>query len=254
MINPVSFTSTYKAYITKTDIQRGKYSHPQLTDYLDNNDIKYSQTFIDPKRTPTHSNPFKTDDSSQYVPEINDYAVSKYTIVAPDSADIDIETIMANYGIKYEKIATDDTIAPLSVLSRILPPQKGYHLATIDSKKLELLAQKHDSNFDHCKKDYDNYFKENTDFIIKSDGKITPQTISIRYLADDSTPESLKSYVERFGLNNLNEGSISINQGQRGERTDVNFYYALKDLGFKKVPVYLDEESYKNASTLGLLF
>lgn len=253
MINPISFTSTYKAYITKTDTQQGKYSHPELTDYLDKNNIRYSQTFIDPKITPAYSNPFKTDESSQYVPEINDYAVSKYTIAAPDSFDNDIETIMANRGIKFEKIATDDVTAPLSILNRLASPQKGYYLAAIDSKKLEQLVQKQDSNFDHCKNDYENYFRENTDFLIKSDEEITPQTISIKYLADDSTPESLKRFVDRFGVKNLNEGSIAIYQAQRGDRTDVNLYYALKKLGFSKVPVYLDKESYENAKTLGLL-
>lgn len=253
MTNPVSFTSTYKAYITKTDAQQGKYSHPQLTNYLDSNNIRYSQTFIDEKPTPTYSNPFKTDNSSQYVPEINDYAISKYTIVAPDSFDADIETIMANRGIKFEKISTDDAIAPMSVLSRLIPPKEGYSLIAIDSKKLEDLAQKQESNFEHCKSDYENYFRENTDFAIKSDEQITPQTISIKYLDDDSTPESLKRYVDSFGVNNLNKDSIAIYQSQLGERTDINPYYALKELGFTKVPVYLDNESYKNALTLGLI-
>lgn len=253
MTNPVSFGSTYKAYVTRNDAQEGKYTHPQLTRYLDRNNIQYTYSFIDPERTPTYFNPYKTDKSSQYVPSIDDYAVSKYTITAPDDKDIDIETILANHGIKFEKIDTEDVLNKNAILDRIAPAPKGYVLANINSEKLEELIENQDSNFEHCKNDYDSYFREQTDFLLKSGDKITPQTLSIRYLDDDSTPESLRRYVERFGKNNLNPDSISIYQEQRGDRTDINTYYGLKDLGFKKIPVYMDKDSYKNAQALGLL-
>jgi len=253
MIKPISFGSTYKAYITKNDVQNGIYSHSSLTDYLEDENIPYSQSFIDAKRTPTYSDPFKVDTSSQFIPGISDYAVSKYTIVAPDEKDSDIETILANRGIKYEKISSNRVLSPESISNRILPPEDGYVLAFINSEKLEKLIENQDSNFEHTKSDYDNYYKPKTDFVLKSGDEISPQTLYIKYLDDDSTPESLKEYVKRFGTDNLNSGSILISQQQRGVSTDINMYYGLKDLGFKNIPVYLDEDSFQNAQTLGLL-
>lgn len=250
MANSISFGSTYKAYITKSDIQQGKYCHHQLTQYLDDKSIEYQQTFIDPKRTPTYSNPFKIDKSSQYIPTINDYAVSMYTIVAPDEFDCDIETICANRGIKFEKLNTSDITSESSILNRIKPAQKGYILATINSHKLEKLIENQDSNFKHCKVDYEKYYKEQSKFAIKSGGEIIPQTLYIRYLCNDSTPDSLKEYVNTYGARNLNHNSIAI---WLDRDSDIDTYHGLKDFGLKNIPVYLDENSYKNALTLGLL-
>ncbi len=254
MINPISFGSTYKTYITRGDVDNGIFSHPQqLIKYLNRNDIPYRRSFIDPKRTPTYFDPFKTDKSSQYIPAIDDYATSKYTIVAPNEKDVDIETILTNHGIKFEKIDTDDILDKDVILDRIAPAPKDYVLATVNSDKLEKLIENQDANFEHCKNDYDNYFKENTDFLLKSGDKIIPQTLYIRYKDDDSTPESLENYIHRFGVNKLNPNSLSIMQQQRGDETNINIYFGLKDLGFKKIPVYMDKNSYKNAKALGLL-
>lgn len=228
MINNISFGSTYKAYITKSDVQKGKYDHPQLTQYLNDNNIQYQQTFIDPKKTPTYFNPFKTDSSSQYIPGIDDYAASKYTIVAPDEFDCDIETICANRGIKFEKLNTDDITSKASILGRIKPAEKGYTLAAINSDKLEKLIQNQDSNFEHCQNDYDTHFKEQTEFALKSGDEITPQTLSIRYLSDDSTPESLKRYVDNYGADKLNQDSIGV---WLGRDTNINTYFGLKEIG-----------------------
>lgn len=253
MINPISFGSTYKAYITRSDVQQGKYDHPQLTQYLDDNNISYSQEFIDPKTTPTYFNPFKTDKNSQYIPAIDDYAVSQYTVVAPDDKDIDIETILANRGIKFEKISTENLLDKDVILDRIAPAPKGYVLTAVNSEKLEELLEKQNSNCEHCRNDYDNHYKEQTDFLLRSGKELSPQTLSIKYLSDDSTPESLKAYVDRFGADKLNPDSLAIWQEQRGDRIDINMYYALKDLGFSRIPVYMDKDSYKNAQTLGLV-
>lgn len=251
MIKPVSFGSTYRAYITKHDAENGRYGFPQLTKHLDRNNIQYTESIIEPKQTPTCFNPYATNDYSQYIPSIDDYAVSKYTIAAPDTEDADIETILANYGIKYEKLSTEDLMKPNAILHRIMRAPKGYFLASINLEKLEELIKNQDNNFEHSKHDYENYYKEQTDFILKSGDRITPQTLSIKYLGDDSTPESLQRYVERFGKDKLNPNSISIWQEQRGN--DFNTYYGLKDLGFKSIPVYLNKDSYNNAQTLGLL-
>ncbi len=251
MINSVSFGSTYRAYITKQDAENGRYGFSQLTKYLDKNNIQYNESLIEPSLAPTPFNPYKTNDYSQYIPSINDFAVSKNTITALDAEDTGIETILANLGIKFEKISTKNILKPNAIRHRIKLAPKGYFLADVNIQKLEELVKNQDTNFEHCKYDYDNYFKEQTDFILRSGDEITPQTLLIRYLDNDSTPESLKKYIERFGKDKLNPNSISIWQEQR----DINYnaYYGLKDLGFKRIPVYLDKDSYKNAQALGIL-
>ena len=154
MISPVSFGSTYRAYITKQDAENGRYGFPQLTQHLDRNNIQYTESIVNPSLTPTPFNPYKTDDYSQYIPSIDDYAVSKYTITAPDTEDAGIETILANLGVKFEKISTKDLLKPNAIRHRIKRAPKGYVLAAVNSQKLEELVKNQDTNFEHCKHDY----------------------------------------------------------------------------------------------------
>lgn len=254
MIKPISFGSTYRTYVTNLNNENAINSNGELKQFCDENCIPYKQTYVDTKGSSSDFSPYKKTKPSRYIETIDDFATAQCTIVASDNYDADIEEICANKGIKFEKFNTQEVLGLKSILRRINPAPKGYLLAYIDSKKLEKLLQAQtDNNFNHCEKDYNDYFKDSTDFALKSGDGIDVQTLSINYKGDDSTPESLEKYVNCYGIDNLNSDSLSIGQEQRGNNTDINTYYSLKDMGFNAIPMYLDDASFKNAQTLGLI-
>lgn len=176
---------------------------------------------------------------------------TKGTLVAPDNRDSSIESYCAIHGIQYTKHETKDLMNPESIKSRIAEPPKGMKLVEINSKKLEELSRRQDSNLLHCNIDYDNYFKNKLETILKKGDNISVSTL---YLTPNgSSDEDFIKYVESWGPDLLNSNQLFICLAQNTDEPDQCMYFALKELGMNKIPVYVNEQTHVLCEKLGLL-
>jgi len=174
-------------------------------------------------------------------------------VVADDFRDNEIETFCANKGIKYIKFNTNYLVNPETVITRIAPAKDGMKTAMVNVKKLEELAKRQQSNFNHCEKDYKKYFSEKTDCIIKSGEEFATSTLTLFNCSDTGKPKQLLDYIEKFGANRLNDGQIFVGFDQKYDYPDHCIFFALRDLGMDKVPVYVNENSLEIGKALGIL-
>ena len=232
MISPVSFGSTYKLQPINDDAKLKGYQ--QTMTYCEKNHISNKEEY-------TH----------QYNKQTGRYYFAlTSTIVAPDDRDANIEKILNNYGINFYKIDTKEITKPLKIESRIAPPQEGYKLVKVNSEKLDKYLTEQMGNFEHCENDYNKYYKEDTNFMLKSGDVIVAPTL---YITPASDKKSLTDYINVFGANNLNPNSIYFDLSQRSDYPDHCMFFAMKDTGMKNIPVYLNQDSYDIAKELGLL-
>ena len=174
---------------------------------------------------------------------------AEQTLIVPDYMDCDVETFCANNGISYKKYDTQDLLNPKSITSRIAYAPKGYRKVNIDVEKLEELAKNQNSNLDHCRSDYDKYYFDSVDTMLRNGDKIPTTTLTIQ---NPSGNEDLRRYVDRFGANRLNDEQIFIDFNQKTDDPDHCVYFALRNVGIDKIPVYVDSQSYEAGSILGL--
>lgn len=232
MISPVSFGSTYKLQPINDDAKAKGYQ--QVMSYCDKNHISNKEEY-------THQ---YNKQSGLY------YFALTSTIVAPDNKDEKIEKILNNYGINFYKLDSKEITKPLKIESRIAPPQEGYKLAKVNSERISEYLKEQNGNFEHCEKDYNKFYKEDTDFMLKSGDVIIAPTL---YITPSDNKDALTEYVNVFGSDNLNPGAVFFDLGQRSDYPDHCMYFAFKDAGMKNIPVYLDKDSYDVAKVLGLL-
>lgn len=176
---------------------------------------------------------------------------TKMTLLAPDDRDNEIEAYCAARGISYSKYETKDLIQPEAIRQRIAPAKKGYQKVEINVDKLEKLLQKFDFNFKHCESEYNRYYKDATEMMLRKASDVPVSTLWI--MPTHSGIEDLIKYIESYGAKNLNDGQISIQLSQRTDDPDQCIYFALKEMGMKKIPVYIPENSYELCEKLGLL-
>lgn len=176
---------------------------------------------------------------------------AKQILIVPDRMDTDVETFCANKGISYKKLSTKDLLNPDLIAGRIKNPPEGYKRVDVDSEKLKKLIKNQANNLDHCKKDYNKYYKDATDTMLKKGDAITASTFRIY---STSGNEDLKRFVERYGAKNLNDNQIIVDFNQKTDEPDHCMYFALKDLGMKKIPVYVDERTYEAGKILELFW
>ena len=174
---------------------------------------------------------------------------AEQTLIVPDEMDSDVETFCANNGIKYVKYETKDLLDPETIGDRIKYPPEGYRKVKVDTKKLEELIQKQSSNIDHCKSDYDKYYKDDVDNMLKDGSKISTTTLII---SPASGSMSCKPYIDAHGEKKLHDNQIMINFNQETDDPDHCVYFALKDMGLDKIPVYVDKQTFNAGSELGL--
>lgn len=236
MVSTVSFKSTYKVNNQNPDAfsKFQKLAH---------------QTYAQNKELGTG---VKIGLKDKFVPsrgygKFNYYAIQ--TLIVPDSMDSDIETFCANNGISYRKYETPDLLNPQSVISRIDYAPDGYRKVHVDAKKLEELAKKQDSNLEHCRSDYDKYYSDKVDTMLRCGDKIPATTLVIQ---NHSGNEDLRRYINRFGVNNLNENQLFIDFNQKTNNPDHCVYFAFKDMGINKIPIYVDNQSFEAGHILGL--
>ena len=174
---------------------------------------------------------------------------AEQTLIVPDYMDFDIETFCANNAISYKKYDTKDLLNPKSLISRIEDAPGGYKKVYIDNKKLEKLSENQYNNFAHCKNDYEKYYSDSVNVMLRSGDKIPASSLAIYNLSGN---QDLKYYVESFGADNLNKEQLIIGFNQKTDDPDHCIYFALKDMGFDNIPVYVDDETYEAGRILGL--
>lgn len=249
MLSPISFQGTYRAYITGGNPKRRAYAHPQLEKYCAAQQLTYEETFLDGKQTlpKQHIKVIEKNKSS------NDRFFAYYTIFSPDEKDAALKSYMKTNGINYEQLSPE-MVTPEGIKERIKPAGFGHTLVYVDSEKIEeLLKIQRDSNFQQAKKDYDRLFKGKSQLVLRSREEIEPPVLYVNCNAYDGDPATLKSYIDSFGMESLGPSMIGFWQIQEGKDRDINMYYAMKDLGMKDIPVYLDRQSLENAQMLGLI-
>jgi len=231
MISPVSFLGTYKVNNQNPE----KFS-------------KFQKYALDKEL----EDGVKTSLKDEIIPKgdfLNFDYRAEQTLIVPDYMDYDVETFCANNGIKYKKYDTKDILNPNSVMSRIAEAPQGYKTVKINAKKLEELAEKQNSNLDYCKYDYEEYYMDKIDTMLRNCKKIPATTLVINNLSGN---EDLKDYINNYGIEYLHNGQLLTCFNQKTDNPDHCIYFALKDMGVEDIPVYVDKESYEAGRLLGL--
>ena len=188
--------------------------------------------------------------NDKYDSKTKQYSAS-YTMVVPDSMDDEIETFCANRGIQFKKLNTQEIMQKGAVLLRISDAPKGMRKVKIDAVKLFELAKNQQNNFNYCEKDYYNYYMDNVDFMLKS-GEEIPATTLLIHPSGSSIDDTL-DYINIYGADGLNDNQLFVDFNQRTDNPDHCVFFALKNLGIKEVPMYVDNDTYKLANALGIL-
>lgn len=235
MISPVSFGSTYKVYASTNNI-REQLNYSKMTNFCDEKGFQY-ESDIRPITTP-----------SMYQTPQQIYTL---TTEVPDESNKDVEAFCTAKGIKFHKFENKDILKPESIYSRIQLPPIGYKKVLVDADKLsEFLQTQTDNNFEHCEKDYQKFFKKRTDFMLKSADRIPAPTL---YILPTMGHKNALEYIRTYGSDKLNENSVITDLSQRTEDPDHCLYFAMKDLGMKQIPVYVNRDTYEIGKALGLL-
>ena len=230
-MNTVSFGSTYKINANNNNQNQFK-----VFDFCEKNGLEYA---------------IKTD-----IKEVNNgfrsktIAKTSTSIVAPDNKDSLVEAYLANRGIKFSKLDTKELYSKSGIKSRIEDAPKGMRLVTVDTKKLEKLISNQDNNIKYCEENYNDYYKGSVDLMIKSGDKLPATTLYITPTGEST--EDTVSYIKKFGADRLNEDQLSFMFVKRTDDPDHCLYYALKNLGMDKVPVYVDKDTHSIGSALGI--
>lgn len=174
---------------------------------------------------------------------------AQQSLIVPDSMNMDVETFCASNGIVYTKVDNEDLPNPKNITSRIAPPPSGYKKVNVDSEKLEKLCKKQMSNIAHCKSDYEKYFSNSTDAMIESGDEFPATTLAITAIGGN---EDLKRYVDYYGVDYLNDEQIAIDFCQKTDKPDHCSYFALKELGLKNIPVYVNKDTLEAGKIMGL--
>lgn len=250
MISPITFGSTYKINLNRSQMRDFDGQKYNLLDFCDKKDIKYTSEYkYKNGKAEIIFNERNFPKKQRQLQRV--MSGIEHTIFAPDCFDSRIENICNYYNIKFEKLNTDEITSPKAIAKRILPAPEGYTLAYLDIKALdELLKDQYDNNFSHCENDHIVFYGEKTEEIMKSGDKFAAPTLYITYSGANQT---LKEYVDKYGVNNLNPGSVSFWLSQRTDNPDHCMFFEMKYLPLSEIPVYLNKESFDNAKALGLI-
>jgi len=241
MVSAISFTGTYKVNFNNNN---------------PDNFLKFQEYALDKEmregvKTILKDRIVKNGDGENFNYE------AERTLIVPDNMDIDVETFCANNGISFQKLETNDLLNPKNVVDRIQEPPKGFTKVDIDVEKLEDLIETQNSNLEHCESDYEKYYYDSLDTMLRSGDKIPASTLYINpnngYIGfRKEGNEILKRYVNMFGVRGLNDKQVGLFFTQRTKNPDHCVYFALKDMGLKKVPIYVNEQSYEAGKILKL--
>ena len=181
MLTNISFGSTYKVNSKDNDYNEFSKFQQYVLNKVNTNEVK------------AHLED-NIDDMNGYF-RLYNYRMN-YTLIAPDYMDSDVETYCMKNGIKFKKYDHDKLMKPELILSRIKKPADNMVLAKVNSQKLEELAKNQNSNIEHCENNYDEYYFEKADYMLKSADEIPAATL---YINSDSSSEDVIDYVKNFG-------------------------------------------------------
>ena len=232
-MNSISFGGTFKIRGNAQNYIR----EYELSNFCEKNDLDYVSQIED-------MNPAR---SYFDIPSYDIYT----TIIAPDNKDALVETYLANQGINFKKLETKDLLNKSKIESRIKAAPKNMKLVKIDAEKLNKILRNQSNNIEYCENDYNNYYKESVDLLIKSGDRIPATTLYINPTGE-SVADSL-DYIKKFGADRINEDQFMLMFNQSTDDPDHCMYFAMKDLGMDKIPVYVNNDTYKIGSALGLL-
>ena len=228
MIAPISFTSTYKVN------NKNKEGFEQFQKFA------YEQEYEDGTSTL-----FKDSVGLEYPYNYE----AEQTLIVPDYNDSFVESYCAFHNIKFKKYKTDELMDSKAVKSRVQEAPKGFRKVNLNVKKLENLIGNQRSNIDYCENDYRGYYRKEIDTILKSGEDFPATTLYVSPTNGDK--EELKTYVNAFGLN-LNSGQVEFDFSQKTDIPDHCIFFALRDLGMEKIPMYVNHSSYVTGKILKL--
>ncbi len=233
MITPISFSGTYKLYGNAKNAS----SCLELADNLYMDNCKTRIDFPSANSLDKHKSELSL------------------TTVVPDNYNGAVEQFCKRNGIPYKKMDTDVLMKEKEINSRILVTEgnkKTPIVAKINSEKLDkLLETQKIGNIKHNESDYEEYFKDDVNFLIKNGEPIRTTTFLITSNMAGNTNDVLE-YLDRFG-DNLNEDSLFLDFISQTDEPDQCVYFGLKDAGMKEIPVYMDKDTYLISKKLGLL-
>ncbi|MBQ3641182.1 hypothetical protein II906_04550 [bacterium] len=177
---------------------------------------------------------------------------AEHTLIVPDEMDSEVEAYCANNGIEFRKYETKDLLNPNAIIKRISQPEEGYRLVNINAEKLAEFANKQDTNFEHCRSDYEEYYSDSVQNMLRNGDEFPTSTLYINPL---NGLDSLCGYVSRNGNSpeKFNENQLIFTLNQQTNKPDHCVCFALKDLGIKNIPMYVNDDTYKACKLLGLL-
>ncbi|MBQ3641846.1 hypothetical protein II906_07995 [bacterium] len=230
MISNVSFGSTYKIYKENND--DSGFNNIQLFSYYLKNSISHTQTIPEKKYTFERK--------------------TVHTIVADDSLDKDIEAYCKINCIKYHKLETSELLDMFNLRARMKRPDDGRRIALLDSEKFEELLTSQKNNISECKEEYEQYQEKSVDFMIKSGEEFPLTSLYISPLL--ASPKITINMLQKYGRKYIPHDYISMAFVREKDNVpDHCTYFGLKDLGYKKIPVYVDKDTYEMGKALEFL-
>lgn len=231
-MNSVSFGSTFKI----KDNKQNYLNDCKIMDFCEKNDLEYSSKteLVKPAK-------------SYFDEPIYNVSTS---IIAPDNKDGFVETYLANKGINFKKLSTKDLFDKTKIESRVKEPPKDMKLVKVDVEKLDKILQNQSNNIEYCEENYNDYFKDSVDLMIKSGDKIPATTLHINPTGE--SVEDSVDYIHKFGADRLNDDQLILMFNQSTDDPDHCMFFGMKDLGMDKVPVYVNKDTYELGSALGL--
>lgn len=231
----VSFGSTYTITATSHDKSSQLNGYLKMTDYCEKNNVNY-----------VHEEGFIRN-SSREVPRF----WQSISVTVPDEQNATIEDFCNMHNIKFNKIDTENILEPEAILSRIKEPPENSNMQKIhiNAEKLEKLLENHENNFEHCKSDYKKYFHNKTDYMLKSGKPINAPCLNI---TPESGLEDTIDYINKYNSANLNDNMLFIDLFQKTTSPEHCLYFALRDLGMNKIPVYVNEDTAQLCQALEL--
>lgn len=233
MISNISFGSTYKVNATGNDSLRQRQGYNDFVEFCDKHQFQYAED-IDTKITQ---------------PDGKLTCATQATLIVPDRFDRMIDAFLISKGIDFKRYITHSLMQPKTINNRVKPAPQNMLTAYINVKKLEELLKAQNNNFGHCKSDYNKYYRDRLDFMIKSGDEIPASTL---YITPWNGTKDALDYMEKYGSENLNKNSISFDLNQTTDSPDHCMYFAMKDAGMTAVPVYVDKDTYQLGLAMNL--
>lgn len=235
-INSISFGSTYKVK-TSTKIASQTVAFHKFEDYC----LKKAST--------NHNFQTKYEVEAQKEPPYREACVR--TLIVPQYLDGDVEAYCKQNGIRFEKTFAHELLNCNAVSKRIEKAPEGFIKVNIEPYKLLELTETQKGNIKYCKNDYYNFFDDEIEFAILSGDEFPTTTLRIE--ADKISNKELQEHLEAFGKNSLDEDMIRIDFVRKRAFPDIGVFFALRNIGMDKVPVYMDKNTFMIASALDLI-